>query len=288
MKLVTNTCTPCRQYSIEELIDMMHDAGFTGIDFSFDAAPFNKMEGEEFRTWLKTIRERAESKGMCFTQAHAPFPSSDPDPVKNEEIFRSIVRSMEHASILGIDVIVVHPMQHLEYIDGDNAEKLFHMNMDFYRRLEPYCKQFNIKIALENMYQVPLRRKTMNSTCGRPAEFKRYLDELNSEWFVACLDIGHAVLLSEDPANFIRELGRDRLKCLHIHDVDGQTDLHTLPYFGITRWDSVAAALKEIGYEGDFTFECGYFFAPLPREVYPEAFRLAAATGRSIMSKIQQ
>lgn len=287
MRLVTNTCTPCKQYSIEELVDMMHEAGFDSIDFSFDAAPFNKAEGDEFKAWLKTVRERAESKGMRFTQAHAPFPSSDADPVKTEEIFQSIVRSMEHASILGVDIIVVHPIQHLTYIEGDNAEKLFEMNMAFYRRLEPYCKQFGIKVALENMYQVPLRRKTMVSTCGRPAEFNRYLDELNSEWFVGCLDIGHAVLLSEDPANFIRELGKDRLKCLHVHDVDGQNDSHTLPYFGIVNWDSVAAALKEIGYEGEFTYECGYFFSPLPRELYPAAFKMAEATGRHLISKIE-
>ncbi len=286
MKIVTNTCTPCKKYSIEELVDMMHAAGFDAIDFSFDAAPFNKMEGDEFKAWLKTIRERAESYGMSFTQAHAPFPSSDADPVKNEEIFQSIVRSMEHASILGVDIIVVHPVQHLNYDEGDNAEKLFEMNMAFYRRLEPYCKKYNIKVALENMYQVPLRRKCMHSTCSRPAEFNRYLNTLNSEWFVGCLDIGHAVLVCEDPANFIRAMGKDRLKCLHVHDVDGANDSHTLPYFGIADWNSITSALKEIGYDGEFTFECGYFFSPLPRELYPAAFCMAAAAGRYLVGKI--
>ncbi len=288
MKLVTNTCTPCKYYSIEELIDMMHAAGFDAIDFSFDAAPFNQMEGEEFRAWLKTIRERAESKGMTFAQAHAPYPSSDADPVKNEAIFQSIVRSIEHASILGIDIIVVHPVQHLNYDEGDNAEKLFELNMEFYRRLEPYCKKYGVKVALENMYQMPLFRKCMHSTCSRPAEFIRYLDTLNSEWFVACLDIGHAVLVCEDPANFIRALGKDRLKCLHVHDVDGVSDLHTLPYRGITKWDKVAAALKEIGYEGEFTFEIGNFFGQMPREIFPAAFVLAEATGRHIMNMIEE
>jgi len=287
MKLVTNTCTPCKQYSIEELIDMMHEAGFDAIDFSFDAAPFNQMQGEEFRAWLKTIRERAESKGMSFTQAHAPFPSSDRDPAKTEEIFWSIVRSIEHASILGIDIIVVHPIQHLDYDEGDNAEKLFELNMEFYRRLEPYCKKYGVKVALENMYQVPLFRKCMHSTCSRPAEFIRYLDTLNSEWFVACLDIGHAVLVCEDPANFIRALGKDRLKCLHVHDVDGVSDLHTIPYRGVIKWNKVAAALKEIDYEGEFTFEIGNFFGQMPKELYPAGFVLAEATGRHIMKMIE-
>ncbi len=286
MKIVTNTCTPCKKYSIEELIDMMHDAGFDAIDFSFDAAPYNKKEGEEFKAWLKTIRAHAEGYGMSFTQAHAPFPSSDADPVKNEEIFQSIVRSMEHASILGVDIIVVHPVQHLSYDEDDNAEKLFEMNMAFYRRLEPYCKKYNIKVALENMYQIPRFRKTMHSTCSRPEEFNRYLDTLNSEWFVGCLDIGHSLLVCEDPANFIRAMGKDRLKCLHVHDVDGSTDSHTLPYFGIANWDKITAALKEIGYDGEFTFECGYFFSPLPRELYPAAFSMAAAAGRYLVSKI--
>ena len=34
-------------------------------------------------------------------------------------------------------------------------------------------------------------------------------------------------------------LGNKRLLCLHVHDVDGIDDLHTLPYFGITDWDKV-------------------------------------------------
>lgn len=113
----------------------------------------------------------------------------------------------------------------------------------------------------------------------------RYVDELNSEWIVACLDIGHAVLVREQPDEFIRKLGNKRLKCLHVHDVDGTEDLHTFPYFGITDWDAVMKALADIDYSGDFTFESSLFFDNKPAELYPQYAKLLAATGKHLVSK---
>jgi sugar phosphate isomerase/epimerase len=104
---------------------------------------------------------------------------------------------------------------------------------------------------------------------------------------VACLDIGHAPLVGVDPCELIRALGRDRLKALHVHDVDGINDLHTLPYLSKINWDSVCAALKEIGYEGDLTFEAGNFVTPLPTELSAAAAKFMVAAGRHLIDKIR-
>ena len=159
--------------------------------------------------------------------------------------------------------------------------------MQFYNALKPYAEEYGVKIGVENMWQMPGGIKIDHSTCSRPEEFVRYIDTLNSEWFVACLDIGHAPLVGVDPAELIRALGKDRLKALHVHDVDGKSDLHTMPYCSKINWDSVCAALKEIGYEGDFTYEIGGFFNPLPKDLLLPAAKLSVATGRHLISKIK-
>lgn len=273
----------------ETAIDVMSRAGFDAVDFSF---PYRNRfydeatDSESFKQYFLRLRGLAEEKGICFNQAHSPMPSSTPDEKQTEEFFNAQVRAMRNASYLGIKMMVVHPMQHLTFSEKGVPEKLFEMNMDFYNRLKPYCEEYNMKIALENMWQSN-GDKILHSTCSRPEEFIRYVDELDSEWFVACLDIGHAYLVCEEPADFIKKLGNKRLKALHVHDVDGIRDLHTAPYYGRIDWDATMAALTEIGYEGDFTYETDEFLKALPDELLLSGARHLAETGRYLINKIK-
>lgn len=272
----------------KEIVDLFAEAGFDAIDFGFFNSRFygadpNTCENEEYFLELKKY---ADEKGIVFNQAHAPFPSSVDDPEKTREIFFNIVRSMRNAACLGAKCIIVHPMQHLYYCEEGAPETLFEMNMKFYNALKPYCEKYNIKVAIENMWKISGGSKIDHSTCSKPDEFIRYLDALDSEWFVGCLDTGHACLVCEDIPNFIRKLGKGRLKALHVHDVDGINDTHTLPGYGVINWDRVTKALKEIDYDGDFTFELTRFLSRLPRPTVPAALKYAESMGRYLMSKI--
>ena len=277
-----------RKMSTEEAIDLMADAGFDAIDFSFHLKSeyySEDTDGAIGRNRFTEWRKRAEARGLVFNQAHAPEGSSFTDMDKTVKRFHEIRRAIRNASYLGVPIIVVHPVQHLPYCEAGVPEQLFEMNMKFYGALKPYCEEYGVRIALENMWQQP-NGKIDHSTCSRPEEFVRYVDALSSEWFVACLDIGHAPLVGVDPCELIRALGRNRLRALHVHDVDGIDDLHTLPYFSKIHWDSVCKALKEIGYEGDLTFEAGGFVNPLPKELSAPAAKFMVATGRHLIDKI--
>lgn len=288
MLLSSTFSTVQKHFGTEKAIDFMAESGFDAIDFSFFEETFygEETDDESFRDSFLRYRRRAEEKGICFNQGHAPFPSSSSDEEETEHIFRDIVRSIRNASYLGIPLMVVHPMTHLDYGQYGMPEKLFEMNLDFYNRLLPYAKEYNIKIGIENMFGVLPNRKLVRHACATPEEFIKYLEALDKEWFVACLDIGHAFAVCENPADFIRCLGRERLKALHVHDSDGFADLHTLPYQGKVNWDEVAVALREIGYEGDFTFEAAFYLPQFPPELYPCAAHLMAETGRHIIQKI--
>ena len=277
------------RFKPEKAVEILSEAGFDAIDFSFpyrDQYYDETTDSEEFKQSFLRLRGLAEEKGMCFNQAHSPMPSSTPDPAVTERMFNAQVRAMRNASYLGIETMIVHPMQHLTFSEDGVPEKLFELNMDFYNRLKPYCEEYNMKIAVENMWQNN-GAKILHSTCSRPEEFIKYVDELDSEWFVACLDIGHAYLICEEPKDFIRKLGSKRLKALHVHDVDGIHDLHTLPYYGSINWDDTMASLKEIGYDGDFTYEANNFLRVLPDELLLSGARHMAETGRYLMNKMK-
>ncbi len=283
MKLLTKTGCIARIFGMNQAVDMIQAAGFDAIDLSFPDEGYQELLPEKFCTEL---RKYAEDKGVFFHQAHAPAPSSYRDETESEKMFNVIVTTMQRASYLGVKTIVVHPCQHLYYVERGVPEQLFEYNMQFFRRLIPYCEEYGIKVAIENMWQYP--GMISHSTCSRPAEMIQYVDELNHDSIAACLDIGHAVLVREKPDDFIRLLGNKRLACLHMHDVDGIDDLHTLPYFGITDWKSVMEALAEIDYQGELTYEADSFFIDKPKELIPQYLKLMEQTGRHLIHLFEQ
>ncbi|MBE7053199.1 MAG: sugar phosphate isomerase/epimerase [Ruminococcaceae bacterium] len=290
MLLSTTIGTLMKTCEYTDVINMAKNAGFDALDFSFNVD--RKYVSTEFTDdWHKKtfteFRKIAEDKGLVFNQAHAPYPSSVSEEKRTEEIFNEIVISIKNASYLGAKCIVVHPCQHLKYDEEEVPEKLFEMNMEFYNRLKPYAEEYDVKIAIENMWQ-NIGKKITHSTCSKPEEFIKYIDTLNSKHFVACLDIGHAELVTEDLYNFIKMLGKDRLKALHVHDVDGINDSHTIPYYGIVRWDKVTKALKEIQYDGDFTYETSYVFtSSRPVALYQSTLNHLAETGKHLINQIK-
>ena len=279
-----------RGVSEEQMLDMMKNGGFDAMDFSFFSAEYYDEASESKKTkpeYYKNLKKLADEKGIVFNQAHAPFGSSFENEEETKKRFNDITASMRNAALLGVKNIVVHPCQHLVYEKDGVPEQLFEINMDFYNRLKPYCEEYGIKVALENMWQHTKGNAINHSTCSRPDEFIKYIDTLNSEWFTCCLDIGHTVLVREDSADFIRKLGADRLGCLHVHDVEPNSDKHTMPYYGIANWNKICLALKEIGYKGDFTYESGAFANVLPVELLGEATVMMGAIGRHLIAKIE-
>lgn len=287
MKLINRTGALMVKFDMDlyKACDMLIESGVDGLDLIFPDEHYTKMPTDkEFYTEL---RKYVEDKGLYFSQAHAPAPSSYKDEAESERMFKDIVSTLERASYAGVKNIVVHPCQHLYYVDKGVPEYLFEYNMKFFRKMIPYAEEYGITVAIENMWQWfkrDLPDTIGHSTCSRPAEMIKYVDELNHPLMKCCLDIGHTAVVREQPDEFIRALGSDRLACLHVHDVDGIDDSHTLPYFGIIRWQQVMEALAEIDYKGDLTFEACGFLRDKPVELYPDYLKIMERTGRHLIS----
>ncbi|MBP3329599.1 MAG: sugar phosphate isomerase/epimerase [Clostridia bacterium] len=290
MKIVQQTDVLADRYGIEKALDLIADAGFDGYDYSAfhmkdDSSPMN---GENYMDLAKKIKAKADERGLKCYQAHAPFPSAKKDDkVFNAGIKEKIIRSMEIAAFLGAEMIVVHPMQHLPYTM--NAEKLYELNMAFYRSLIPYAEKFGIKIAVENMFQGDKNRDVcFDGVCADGREFKKYIDDLNSSYITGCLDLGHCGLCGREAQDMLRILGAERITCLHIHDNDYFKDKHTLPCTMSMNWDEICKALAEIGYKGHFTFESDNFLKRYDDEFIPTALRFMYDTAKYLVAKIEK
>ena len=292
MKLSINVSNLFTRYDFEKCVDIYRTAGFEAMDFGLGSLlePDSPFSAESYREYAENIRKFAESQNMPITQTHAPFrfkPKQFEEEF-DEVVLPTLVRSLEVSALLGAEIVVVHPIHYMTY--RGHSEEIFERNMAYYRRLLPYCREYGIKVGVENMFQKdPVRKYIVHDTCSVKEEFLRYIDTLDSEYMVACLDVGHVSLPLQDDtaADIIRALGHDRLKSLHIHDNDYCSDQHLLPYMGNLDWAEIAKALGEINYDGDFTYETKAMYLDHCDEGFiPIGAKFMADVGKHIISMI--
>lgn len=282
MKISTQTCEFSNRFGDFKAIEMLADIGYDCLDYSmFGIAKPESPLYSDYESYAVELRKVADGCGITFNQTHAPFPSYKADNDEyNAKILPAIHRALAVTSIIGAKYVIVHPTA------LRTGQKEF--NLNFFNGLLPLCKEYDVVVALENMFGSNKNNfQIIPNVCSTGREFCEYLDELDSRYFTACLDIGHAGLVGETAPDMIRELGHDRLKSLHVHDNNFLRDQHTLPFTQSLDWPAIMQALKDIGYTGEFTFEADNFLRDFPPELTVSASKLMLDTGRYLASMMK-
>lgn len=268
MKISSNLIRFHNELGLKKTIDIFSEAGFEGIDFNADMEEYyTDAHDKEFYT---EIKKYANDRGIAFSQTHAPFVTSFLEEEKSQKRFNEIVKSMEHSSYLGADMIVVHSCGHNDYKKDNNYDMMLQYNYDFYKKLIPYAEKYNLKIAIENI---------ATYITEAPEALLQLVNALNNDVITICCDVGHFNIRGYNPAEAIRTLGK-HIGCTHIHDNDGEQDLHILPYSGAIDWESVMKALADVDYKGNLSYEAGYFV-----KTAPVAFRRESAKYMAVVAK---
>ena len=278
MRLSIETLGLYPRFGCEKTLEMIRDAGFDCVDFSY-TAPIEKNEkicpyvADDYVSVAHRMREAMERLGLVCNQAHAPF-----RPMTDAHV-PLVIRAMEGASILGAPHIVVHA----RWCEAEMEE----YNVRYFQALEPYCEKFGIRIAIENLFH---REKPSGfSGIFHTADaMNALLDRLHSPWFFACCDTGHAALTGTAPEDYIAGIAKDRLIALHVQDNDRCDDRHVLPYLGKLDWDAILAALRARNYRGDLTFEIYKYLRSFPDALVPDALHMAARVGRELIAKFER
>lgn len=284
MKIVQATSYLEKKFGIEKAIDLIADAGFTGLDYT-DCNPNSNVDN--YKELAEKIRKKAESRGLTVCQTHAPTPTGLLKVGGMDYVKELTVRSLEFSSLLGAEAAIVHPIQDPAHKLGDKS--VYERNMDYFRYLLPYCEKYNIKIAIENMCKTnPKSGVVLDGVCAHPIEFMKYIDDLDSEYATGCLDTGHCAATGRDPYDLLRIMGGDRITCLHIHDNDFKSDMHYLPYTVSHDWEEFCKALAEINYKGNFTLEASNFIVKFPEEFIPTALKFEYDVSKFMVDKINK
>jgi sugar phosphate isomerase/epimerase len=282
MKLSIETHVLHKRYGDKKAIYMLNKAGFDSIDYSYywlDKS--DEALGENYKEYACKVKGWLEENGMTCNQAHAPFDMQYGCKFDVSEVaYLNVVRAMESASIMGADSIIVH------CIEVPASEDIFEYNLEFYKSLEPYCEQFGIKVAVENLFKGDYRSKCFRGTLFTAEHLNQMITALASPYFVVCIDLGHAAITGYEPQDLIKRFDNQTLKALHVQDTDYMDDMHTLPYAGKLNWNAITVALKEINYNSDFTFEIFHYLGRIDDELIEDALAFAAKTGRHLISKI--
>lgn len=285
MRISTEISSASKIIGEEKAVEYVAKAGFDAWDFSmFSMCRYDWGTGELFvndhpltgRNYLqfaRKLRRIGEDFGIHCNQSHAPF------PVYNDKIFPYIKRAIECTAEAEGEICVIHPDNY------KSAEE----NAEMYLELLPFAKECGVKIATENMWCWNNELDCAAfAACATPESFCEHIDVINDEFFVACLDLGHAEMkgLGTDAPQMIRALG-DRLQSLHIHDNDRWHDSHQIPFSMDMDFGAIAKALSDIGYSGYLTLEADAYLKTYNEDNVFEGIKKLAESAKRFSDMVE-
>jgi len=201
----------------------------------------------------RRARALCRKLGLTVFSLHAPFGEGanigDFDEQRRREAVKVVGEALYYASLMGAGFVVLHPGT-WEGSDDPEAHIEFRQRvLASLTKLSERAEKLGVKLLVENM--VPTGRRFR---LGARAEDLLWLCK-RVRGLGVCFDAGHANIGGGSPTSWLRALGGERIKSLHLNDNDGRADLHLVPGKGSIDWASFMEVLECVGYEGPLLFE---------------------------------
>lgn len=286
MKISTEINSAAKHIGEEKAVELIAKAGFDAFDLSmFEMARFdrekkclkpnsNPFANDNYLAFARKLKQIGLDNGIVCNQSHAPFPTYIP------EIRSFMKRAIECTAEAGGNICIIHPMN--SATPEENAEMYF--------ELLPFAKEHGVKIATENMWNWNNEKDESSfAACATPESFNAHLDAVNDDFFVACLDIGHAEMkgVGTSAEEMILALG-NRLQALHIHDNDKWHDSHQIPFSMNIDFVKIVNALRKIGYNGYFTLEADRYLEKFTDANIFEGIKNMADSARKLADMFEE
>lgn len=292
-----------------EGFEMLKNAGFSCADFSLNGYLLNssiyKFEVNDFfsgpisklENFFSGHKAGARTAGIQISQMHMPYPIYVPNGSRelNDYLMKQVVpKSMQICRYLECPYIVVHGLKLTKYLGSEEEE--WKQTEHFIDSISPMAKEAGITICIENLYD-SIGGHIVEGPCCDARKVAGRIDRINDRYGAEvlgfCFDTGHANLVGLNMEDFITTLG-SRLKVLHIHDNDGISDLHQIPYtFTKTRentastdWDGFINGLRKINYDGVLSFETAPVLSSFPKEMKEDVLAFIAKVGTYFQDRI--
>ncbi len=245
---------------LKELLGKITKAGFTHIHWCHEWDGdyiYSAYEMQQIREWMdeyglraKALHSTKGSRREISIRGNHYRKDYTSDWEFNRKAGVELIKNrVDLAQCLGASEIVLH--LYVPYIaiqeNPDVKENFYECVYKSMDELMPYCIQRNIRICLENLFDVP--SKYMLESWDRL--FAKY----SPEFLGLCFDSGHANIIWGNEMIQVLRRYADRLYAVHLHDNNGEADSHMIPGDGRIDWKSVMELLSESAYEGPLVLE---------------------------------
>lgn len=294
----------------EQGFAMLRQAGFDCVDFSLNQYlkntdlyrqnrnDFFDQTEEELENFFAPHKKAAAAAGIRIHQMHMPYPLFVPGAAEefHQYLWREVaLKSLKICSFLECRYIVVHGFKLAKFLGSEEGE--WGRTESFLHTIAPLAKELGIVICLENLYD-SVGGHMIEGPCCQVYRTVERIDRINKQYGAEilgfCFDTGHANLVGMDMEEFPAALGH-RLKVLHIHDNDGISDLHQIPFtFSRSRenkvstdWEGFVRGLRKAGFDQTLSFETAPALCAFPEELKQETLRFIARIGRYFAGRVQ-
>ena len=238
--------------NIKDTILAIKDAGFDGVFvqwYNDNTWEFSQQEQVDFCYELGLEIEFAH---LGYWQIEDIWKIGD----KGDQVVEGYFRDLDAIKKNNIPMVVMHLTN---LYDAPPASEI---GIKRFQAIADYAQKLGIKIAFENTKVITL--------------FDSVLDNIKNKNVGICFDSGHYHCNFKDQFNWDKY--KDRIFTLHLHDNDGNSDLHLLPYDGNLDWNELFKNLNNANYNGNIVLESCYSYQYLKqslKEFYKDSLKTA-------------
>jgi L-ribulose-5-phosphate 3-epimerase len=226
-----------------ELLKRAKALGFSGIELNLsdrsDAILHLGSNKEEINRIAMLAKQNDLELIGISTDLLWKYPLTDnSEEIRNKGI-QIVEKMIQIARMLGTSTVLVVPGIVTPEVSYDTA---YSRALAAIKKLSKTAEEYKVQIAIENVW---------NKFLLSPLEMAGFIDQVNSPWVGAYLDIGNVVQFGY-PEQWIRILS-SRIFMIHVKDFkESVGNIHGfVPLLsGDISWDRVIEALKEINYKG--------------------------------------
>jgi sugar phosphate isomerase/epimerase len=214
---------------------------------------------------LETAPDSARSAGLEVNYVHAEYIKSNAlwlDEPLWDTVLKEYTETVDECHRFNVGCVVLH------LSSGDDAPACNDLGIGRLSRLVDYAGERGVTVALENL--------------RKPLYLDYVFERIKADNLKLCFDTGHANLYAGSEA--VLDKHGDKLAVIHLHDNDGVSDQHKLPFDGIVDWETVCGKIRRANRNIIVSLEATKdkeFYAHLTdtefaREAFARARKLAA------------
>lgn len=223
----------------EERLRMIKDAGFDSI-CTWWGDTFFSMDGKK-----ELHAELAAKHDLVLEHAHLPYHGYDAlwtNSLNGTSLAATCCKSIAAAADCGIRNLVMHPYENKRAVQNGDWQAFFYYMDSFADTADRY----GIRLAIENLDECRIVKRIL----------KKYKERAP---IGLCFDTGHGNINEPGDFSLLME-NRDRVYALHLHDNNGKTDQHLLPFEGSVNWGLFIKQLNKTAFSGSLMLEACYPF----------------------------